>query len=354
VTLCLEYLIVPSVRNSASAYATALIFAVTILFAQGQSARAETAFDCNKKLGSGINLGNALEAPKEGDWGVVLQAEYFPLIKAAGFSHVRLPVSWSTHAGLNAPYTIEPAFIERVDWAIKQARANGLVTVLNMHHYNELEADPAAHSQRFISMWQQIAEHLRNDPDDLVFEFYNEPAKKIDAAKWNSLFAQTLKTVRASNPRRFVVVGPVVWNSIDQLNALELPDDKNLLVTVHYYQPMNFTHQGADWIGPESKKWLGTKWTGSPKEVAEMTADFDKAAEWGSLHARPMYLGEFGAYEKADMDSRVLWTKAVRAQAKRNGFSDAYWEFCSGFGAYDPTAKEWRKPLLDALKTPSK
>jgi endoglucanase len=332
-------------------WAAASTLAVILSLTPGKSAQAETAFDFNRKLGSGINLGNALEAPKEGDWGVVLKPEYFSLIKDAGFKHVRLPVSWSTHAGIDSPYSIEPAFLERVDWAIKQARTNGLKVVLNMHHYEELEADPVAHSQRFLAIWQQIAEHFSHQPDDLAFEIYNEPAKKIDAAKWNSLFAQALQTVRSSNPRRCVVVGPVNWNNIDQLSSLELPDDKNLLVTIHYYAPMTFTHQGASWIGPESQKWLGTKWTGSALERFEMTGNFDKAANWGHENARPIYLGEFGAYERADMDSRVRWIKAVREQAKKWGFSEAYWEFCSGFGAYDPADKSWRKPLLDALTT---
>jgi endoglucanase len=325
-----------------------------MLTGPGEPAQAETVAQFNHRLGSGINLGNALEAPKEGDWGVVLQPEYFPLIKTAGFSHVRLPVSWSTHAGVNAPYTLDPAFVERVDWAIKQARKSGLAIVLNMHHFEELEAEPDAHTSRFLAMWQQIAEHLRNEPDDLAFEFYNEPAKKIDAAKWNLLFAQTLKIVRTSNPKRCIVVGPVDWNDLHALSSLQLPDDKNLLVTIHYYDPKRFTHQGASWMGEESKKWLGTTWTATPTETAKLTADFDEAATWARQHDRPIYLGEFGAYEKADMASRVCWTKAVRAQAKNHNFSDAYWEFCSGFGAYDPQAKQWRAPLLEALKVSAK
>src|SRR5262249_46633402 len=33
------------------------------------------------RLGRGMNLGNALEAPQEGEWGVRLRAEYFTAIK---------------------------------------------------------------------------------------------------------------------------------------------------------------------------------------------------------------------------------------------------------------------------------
>src|ERR1022692_1804955 len=77
-------------------------------------------------LGRGINLGNALEAPKEGEWGVTLKAEYFAAIKKAGFATVRLPVRWSAHPGKEAPYTIDPKLAERVDWAIDQALMNEL------------------------------------------------------------------------------------------------------------------------------------------------------------------------------------------------------------------------------------
>ena len=49
-------------------------------------------FKMNKLLGRGVNLGNALEVPTEGEWGVVLKEEYFSIIKQAGFNSVRLPV----------------------------------------------------------------------------------------------------------------------------------------------------------------------------------------------------------------------------------------------------------------------
>ena len=54
-------------------------------------------FLINKRIGRGINLGNALEAPKEGDWEIIIKPEYFKIIKTAGFSSVRIPIRWSTH-----------------------------------------------------------------------------------------------------------------------------------------------------------------------------------------------------------------------------------------------------------------
>ncbi len=68
------------------------------------------AAEINERLGRGINLGNALEAPAIGGWGVVLEEEYFRLIKEKGFSSVRIPIRWSAHAQANPPYTIDEDF----------------------------------------------------------------------------------------------------------------------------------------------------------------------------------------------------------------------------------------------------
>ena len=72
----------------------------------------------------------------------------------------------------------------------------------------------------------------------------------------------------------------------------------------------------------------------------------------GKAHHHPIYLGEFGAYSTGDMDSRARWTSCCARTAESLGIGWSYWEFCAGFGAYDPVAKGWRKPLLDALVPP--
>ncbi len=63
----------------------------------------------------------------------------------------------------------------------------------------------------------------------------------------------------------------------------------------------------------------------------------------------PLWLGEFGAYNKADMQSRINWTKFVREQAEVRGIPWAYWEFGAEFGVYDRKVQDWNKGLLEAL-----
>lgn len=303
----------------------------------------------NQRLGRGINLGNALEAPREGDWGVTLKPAYFRTIKEAGFSTVRLPIRWSAHAKADAPYTIDEEFAKRVDWALDQATANHLNIVINVHHDEKLNADPDGHLPRLLGLWQQIAARYANRPATVYFELLNEPSGKWTAPKWNAAIRKLLVIVRQTNPTRAIIVGPVDWNSAKALAALDLPaDDRHLILTIHFYDPFTFTHQGASWI-PGSNDWKGQTWTGTPAVQAAIRESLDQAATWAKKHNRPVFLGEFGAYEDAPLASRVRWTEFVVQEAEARGFSWAYWEFCSGFGAYDAKTDAWRKGLKAAL-----
>jgi endoglucanase len=303
----------------------------------------------NKALGRGINFGNALEAPNEGEWGVTLKAEYFKAIKDAGFDSVRLPVKWSAHAKADVPYTLEPNFAARVDWAIDQAIANKLNIVVNVHHYGEADSDPDKHLPRLIAIWEQLAARYKDRPANVYFELLNEPNTKMIEGKWNAAVSQLLKAVRKTNPTRPVIVGPAFWNAIWALDKLELPkDDRHLILTVHFYDPFEFTHQGASFV-KGADKWKGRKWIGSDDELAAIRKPFDKALAWAKKNDRPVFLGEFGCYHEADMDSRARWTRFVAREAEARGFSWSYWEFCAGFGAYESKTGKWREPIKAAL-----
>lgn len=303
----------------------------------------------NKRLGRGVNLGNMLEAPKGVNWGLTARDEYFQLIHAAGFTAVRVPIRWSDYAAPSAPYTIEPAFFAQIDHVVQQALGNQLVAIINVHHYDAMMTDPGSNTARFLAIWQQIAVHYQAYAGDLLFEPLNEPNGALSGPVLNLLYAQVLTTIRASNPTRNIVVGPMNWNAIDGLDDLELPaGDQHLIVTFHYYNPFHFTHQGADWV-EGSDAWLGTTWDGSTFEQSNVANDLSLAASWGRRHKRPIYMGEFGAYSSADMASRARWMAVVAREAEQRNMSWTYWEFGAGFGVYDPAAKQWRAALLAAL-----
>jgi len=307
-------------------------------------------------LARGVNFGNMLDAPNEGDWDLTVRDEFIDVTAEAGFASVRLPVRWSNHAAASTPFTIDPQFFARVESVVDKLLAKGLYVVLDMLHYRQLDGDAldsgefavdsAVIDVRFLILWQQIAERMRGKNDHLLFEPYNEPHGRLTPPKWNDLAARVLNIVRKRNPGRIVVIGPTNWNAATALSSLRLPNDAHLIVTVHNYQPFHFTHQGADWVQPMLP--IGVRCCDERQQAAAI-APLATAKAWSDALRYPIFLGEFGAYSKGDMRSRVSYTRLVRDQAEARGIPWSYWELAAGFGVYDPAAHTWRTPLKDAL-----
>ena len=307
-------------------------------------------------IGRGVNFGNMLEAPTEGAWGLTVTDDFIDKAAAAGFTSVRLPVRWSNHAGAQAPFTIDAAFMTRVASVVDKLLAKNVVVILNMHHYRQLDGDgldagEAAVAQgavdvRFVMLWEQIASRFRGKGPRLVFELYNEPHGRLNGEPWNVLAARTLGVVRQSNPDRIVVIGPTSWNSATDLRLLKVPNDANVIATVHNYAPFSFTHQGAEWVSPVLP--VGVTCC-STSQQAEMIAPLDVARAWSAARRYPVFVGEFGAYSKADSTSRTNFYRTMRNAIETRGMSWTYWEFAAGFGVYDPAKLEFRRGLLDSL-----
>ncbi len=305
----------------------------------------------NSLLGKGINLGNALDAPYEGAWGVVLKEEYFEHIAELGFSSVRIPVRWSAHHSGTEPYIIDESFFQRVEWAVDQALQNDLRVVLNMHHYEELMENPEEQRAIFLALWEQISSKFSSYGPELYFELCNEPMDQLTPQLWNHFAQEALEVVRHTNPYRSVLIGPGLWNSVDALGELVLPEDNFLIATVHYYKPDQFTHQGAIWV-EGSNAWLGTKWRATDSDTTNLLSHFDMVDAWAQTNSVPVYLGEYGALDSADTLCRVLYTSFITKEAINRQWSFAYWKYSGDFGIYDDSLNLTRDFLVDALLEP--
>ena len=240
----------PTPKNLTSAVVALVSF--LILAVIGSPSQAQPTVTLDAGLGRGINFGNMLEAPYEGAWGLTVQPDFFLRVAEAGFDHIRLPVSWTHHADLEAPYLVDETFFERVDEVLAMAEAIGVQVILNDHHHEELDADPLAESTRFLAIWNQIATRYADQGDWLHFEILNEPHGVFNSFPelWNDLQAEALAIIRQTNPTRKVLIEPVSYSSIERLEELVVPNDPNLVASVHYYDPFPFTHQGATWVSP--------------------------------------------------------------------------------------------------------
>jgi len=135
---------------------------------------------------------------------------------------------------------------------------------------------------------------------------------------------------------------------VGELDNLKLPDDdRNLIATVHYYNPFPFTHQGTPWTGQKDK--TGVKWERTEADIKAMEQDFAKVVRWSKQNNRPIYIGEFGTYEKADMTSRIAWTIHIARQFEKQGWSWGFWQFADNFAVFDMQNQKWVEPIRDAL-----
>ena len=318
--------------------------------AQAQPASLASAAPRSLAAGRCINMGNHLETPAEGQWGRAIADDDFVIIAHAGFATVRLPVRWSAHAAAAAPYAIDPAFMERVRHVVADARAAGLNIIINDHNYDDLMAHPAQNASRLAGIWLQVAAAFVATPRDHVwFEIENEPHDQLTNANLMATLSPALAAIRQTNPDRMVIIGGEGWSGVNSLATLQLPDDAHVIPTFHYYLPMEFTHQGASWVTPVHP--LGRDY-GSAQDQALLAADTAKVAAYIRRTGLAPLLGEFGAIDKAPLEKRVAYQKAIRVAFDQFNISACAWAYTNTFPLYDSKAKKWLPGMLDAMGLP--
>ena len=294
-----------------------------------------------------VNLGGALEAPTEGEWGYTIRQTDLRLIKALGFDTVRIPVKWSAHTATQPPYTINENFARRVDEVVTQALDAGLQAIVDVHHYDEINEDPVGQYPRLKAIWQQISDRYKEWPQGLMFEFLNEPHTKITERVIDQMNRELLSMVRADHPDRWVILGGVQWGNLSGLVETNPPYDPRVMTTFHYYDPFEFTHQGAPWA--YEKVPLGSVSWGSSLDRRTLARHFAAAAEWRDKTGMPMLLGEFGVYGEVNDAERAVWTESVRRTSEMLDIGWCYWDWATSLGMYNLDTERVRPGMSEAL-----
>jgi endoglucanase len=361
------------------------------------------AHEVNRKLGRGVNLGNAFDAqcrndeycPKnfplanalaspqsektwvtgtwDGCWSNPIRDDYFDILKEGGFESIRLPVRWAEKASDISPYIIPASFMASVKATVDKAITAGFPVVLNMHHFNELYDECSARNataqetqkEKFVELWRQIADKFKDyDNDYLVFEILNEPRGRVTSSGFDALLANVWPVIRETNPNRTLMINPAPWGHYSSLTAVTIPNkDSNVILSGHYYLPQNFTHQGEDGnpVPARTIHW------GTEAERQELKNNILRT--YNNLRAKyvgtdggtiPINIGEFGVTRQVPEEAeRVAWLVLAVEEFEKYGFSWHYWAFPSA-GNYDGYCYEinsgrgcsaigWKQDILNAL-----
>ncbi|MDR0883670.1 MAG: glycoside hydrolase family 5 protein [Oscillospiraceae bacterium] len=330
-----------------------------------------------KELQLGWNLGNTLEAHQREDtyglddetrWGNPKTTQaMIDAVKAAGFATVRVPVTWAYHMGDAPDYTIDAAWLDRVQEVVDYAYERDLFVILNMHHDDAYWFIPdkkheAATTAQFTRLWEQLADRFADYGEKLLFEAANEPRVVGTLLEWGGgtmceravlgrLNAKFVETVRASggqNATRWLLI-PTYGASYEPvpMAALKLPDDPRLIVSIHAYAPLVFAFENK----------AGAKSTPDSNEFTDaVRQQVDKTL--GRIYRTfvakgiPVYLGEFGAVSKDNEPARAEYAAHYLREAARYGMTCGWWDNGGSgtsqevFALLDRDTLTWKYPAL--------
>jgi len=327
----------------------------------------DTAFARARHLEHGINASEWF-AQSPNDYSAARTNRYtdardIALMAHLGFDHVRLsidPVPLEQYPraadGLNAD------FVARLDRAVDAILANGLAVEIDLqpedNYKQQLRAGDYAVDE-LTMLWRKLAAHYAGrDPDRVFFEILNEPEVN-DAYRWAGIQARLAAAIRQAAPRNTIIATGANYSNLLDLLALHPLADGNVIYNFHFYEPHEFTHQGASW---GLTWWSYTHGIPYPPSDTTMQAlllevpdaadrfalesywldhwdahrirmTIDAAAAWARENNVPLICNEFGAYRNAsDPVSRANWIHDVRTAFEADGIGWAMWDYRGSFG----------------------
>jgi hypothetical protein len=346
--------------------------------APDRAAGLQTAFARARHLRHGINT-SIWFAQSAGDYSAHhTDTETTPgdlaTIAKLGFDNVRLsidpvPLEISFHCmdaeRHGAPSTCGGPvgdFVTRLDRAVDTVLGDGMAITIDLHpeesYKQQLFTDNKS-VDRTVELWRKLAAHYAGrDPDRVFFEIMNEP-EVHDPYRWSGIQARLAAAIREAAPANTIIAtGPNYSDIVDLLTQFPL-EDGNVIYNFHFYDPHEFTHQGATWSVPWWASAHGIPYPASESAMQPLLAEIpsrrdrfelenyfldhwdadhirrqiDAAADWGHANHVPLVCNEFGAYRAvADPVSRTNWLRDVRTALEADGIGWAMWDYHNGFG----------------------
>lgn len=274
-------------------------------------------------------------------------------IASWGLDHVRLPIDYDLVEDSEGN-AVESGY-EYIDSAIKWCGEVGLNLVLDLHKTAGFSFDKGekengffenkALQERFYRLWEKLAERYGKYSDRVAFELLNEVTDKSYIDVWNKIICECVKKIRTIAPDTTILIGSYWNNSPNALPDLVKPDDDNIVLSFHCYDPLEFTHQGATWVDDMDPN-VRIAFDGDKINPEYFEERFAAAIETAEKYGAALYCGEYGVIDKVSPQDALKWYKAINGAFKKFEISHAAWNYKEkDFGLSD----EWIKPTIDEI-----
>jgi hypothetical protein len=314
-----------------------LIFTIVLLITTNNGFTQITPQEAVNLMPRGINMGNTMECPNsEGSWGNGLAKEYyFDDYKNAGFQCVRIPVRWDHKTLQKSPFTINKAWLDRVDTVVNWGLKRGLFIIINAHHEDSIKKYYGVDSvkAKLDSIWSQISVRFKDKSDRLMFEMINEPLG-LTVSQVNVLNSRVLSVIRKTNPKRIVIYSGNDWSNASDLMEAAVPADTMVIGYFHAYDPWPWWETGAGTFANTDTTAIKTK--------------FDQLKTWSKQKGVPVIISETGAKSICAYNARMYQYATYVRQALSHGIPFQTWEDGGNFLMYNRNAHTWND-LKDIL-----
>jgi endoglucanase len=194
----------------------------------------------------------------------------------------------------------------------------------------------------------------------LAYEFMNEPVAD-DPEEWNDLLSRVADSIRQWEPERVLVIGSNRWQSANTFDELVIPpDDKNIILSFHFYEPFHLTHYQASWT--RLKDFVGEVNYPGQIVVKGNTPDEQRIYNRDTLEYMmrkplalaaklnlPLYCGEFGVINKSPVEAKLAWYTDMVAVFEKHNVAYANWNYKAGsFGIVDAEMNP-DVPMIESL-----
>ncbi|NQT95206.1 MAG: cellulase family glycosylhydrolase [Candidatus Omnitrophica bacterium] len=232
------------------------------------------------------------------------------------------------------PYQYNKASLLFIKKILRWANEYNLKVILDLHaacgsQNEDWHSDSKGKAQlwsnkhyrdRTYELWEYLASNLKNEKAFYGYDILNEAV--IDQSRLSVLknfYKDTIKAIRRVDTKHIIYLEGNNWGQ--QIDFLQDILSENIAISIHAYQPLNFTFNFV-----RNYKYPG-KIDGSAWNKDKIKRYLEPYKKFSSKNKVDIYVGEFGVNYRGGCYGELKWLSDILSVFKEFGFGWTYWVY---------------------------